>query len=253
MPTEPTGIVKAADESFTYTFNGWDKEIVAVTGEAIYTATFISTAIETDPTDPKDPNNPINPEDPVNPEEPTKPIEDDPESPCYKVAPSVALYDWLLMIDKKSMRQMGLDVKDENVTWYRIVGDRDDECDSKVKDDEVVGLGLYYTSEYNLIGTGSYYAVVALDGVLYRTQVFDYSKANKTMILPSRATPNQKLRVTGIDGEATIMVYDMYGRMVRMVHTDGASNYDIDAESTAGMYIVRIMDAQGSVLKYVVR
>ncbi|GEM_PF-6191588 len=34
---------KAADNEYTYTFNGWDNEIVAVTGTATYTATYTAT------------------------------------------------------------------------------------------------------------------------------------------------------------------------------------------------------------------
>ena len=41
--TTPT---KESDGEYTYTFNGWDKEIVACAGDAIYTATYTATEIE---------------------------------------------------------------------------------------------------------------------------------------------------------------------------------------------------------------
>ena len=53
IPATPT---KAADGTYTYTFSGWDKEIVACVADAIYTATYSSAKIETNET--PDVNNP---------------------------------------------------------------------------------------------------------------------------------------------------------------------------------------------------
>ena len=44
--TAPTTPTKESDGEYTYTFNGWDKEIVACAGDAIYTATYTATEIE---------------------------------------------------------------------------------------------------------------------------------------------------------------------------------------------------------------
>ena len=60
--------VKPADDKYTYEFIGWDKEVVKVTGNAVYTAQFKAVAKE-----PADPENPTDPADPTKPEKPQKP------------------------------------------------------------------------------------------------------------------------------------------------------------------------------------
>ena len=44
--TEPATPQKAADNTYTYTFESWDKEVVTVGGNAVYTATYTPTYIE---------------------------------------------------------------------------------------------------------------------------------------------------------------------------------------------------------------
>ncbi len=173
---------------------------------------------------------------------------------CYMYAPSVALYDWLLMVDKKKFSEMGFEVASDEVKWYRVVDEQDDDCDDSVeKNDVEVGIGFYYTMENNLIGTGDYYAIVNTNGILFRTQLFEYSGSNKVLLLPTKASRGQVLHITGLVDEAVISVYDINGRLVKTVNTDGSPAYDITAEGTSGVYVVRIFDGRETVVKYLVK
>lgn len=70
--------VRPADEKYTYEFIGWDKEIVRVTGDTVYTAQF--KAVEKEQPQPEEPADPTNPDKPGRPDKPTKP--DKPEKPA---------------------------------------------------------------------------------------------------------------------------------------------------------------------------
>lgn len=61
--------VKPADDKYTYEFIGWDKELVRVTGDTVYTAQF--KAVE------KEQPQPEESEEPENPDEPDKPLPGD--------------------------------------------------------------------------------------------------------------------------------------------------------------------------------
>ena len=79
MPTYDSATpVRPADEKYTYEFIGWDKEVVRVTGDAVYTAQFKAVAKEQPK--PEDPADPTNPDKPGRPDKPTKP--DKPEKPA---------------------------------------------------------------------------------------------------------------------------------------------------------------------------
>lgn len=79
--------------------------------------------------------------------------------------PVVALYDRLIMLDMRSIQALGYFFEPHQVTWYRVKGQPDpldDSGDASSSDppDEEVGTGFYLTLDQNLVGTGSYYALV---------------------------------------------------------------------------------------------
>lgn len=86
MPTYDSATpARPADEEYTYEFIGWDKEVVRVTGDAVYTAQFKAVAkVQPKPEDPADPTNPEKPgkpDKPAKPEKPAKPDKPDTEVP----------------------------------------------------------------------------------------------------------------------------------------------------------------------------
>jgi len=79
------------------------------------------------------------------------------EPVCNKeIVPVSFLYDELLIINAETLHQLGYTFSEQNVTWYRIVGDKDDT--HQENDDQIIGYGYYYTVPQSSIG--GFYAAV---------------------------------------------------------------------------------------------
>ncbi|MCQ2204043.1 MAG: leucine-rich repeat protein [Bacteroidales bacterium] len=180
------------------------------------------------------------------------------ETACgyYKTAKAVAYYNWLLIVDKNDLEAKGETIDDSMVKWYKVVGELDDPCDDNaIKDDEEVKSGLYFTSETNLKGSGDYYAVIETAKERYRTEVFYFAGKKATVSMaPTRAYRGQTLKIKGLADEATIAVYDINGRLLRVINTQDTETFDLQAEDNNGMYIVNIItDGEEHSIKYIVK
>ncbi len=182
-------------------------------------------------------------------------------------APSVAKFDWLLMLNVKSLNSLGYKFSESSVSWYRVVGDIDnlDDPESK-RNDIIVGTGYGYTIDKSLAGTGDYYALIDLPvqtadvgckGIM-RTSVHHYSKSVtvKPYVVPTITAPNQRMQVLDLPlGEnVEILVYDYVGRLCQTFTSQGDATAWFDAEKAAGNYMVVIKTAEGvETVKYIVK
>jgi len=176
----------------------------------------------------------------------------------------VRLYDWLLMLDVRAMRDSGYTFTEEDVTWYRIVGEIDS-IYADYPDDEVVCKGYYLTLDKNLKGTGDYYCVVDVSnsvGVmcegLMRSIIAHYASStapSRLALYPTHVTAGQQLKLVGLNPEKTtyIYIYDMVGKMLTYTSSEREATCLLTAMSTAGCYnvVVRCGD-ESQTLRYIV-
>lgn len=193
--------------------------------------------------------------------------------PQYGALPVVTLYDWVMMLDADSLKRMGLNIAEEDVRWYQIVGDID-EWNSDENDDILIGTGYYFSSISNLTGTGNYYARAAApvneddpegecNPYIY-SEVIHYasSSPNKVQsetpharIVPNYALRGEKIQLEGLlpDEITRIRVYSPTGKMLEEYESEGHETFPLTAASVPGCYIVRISsESRGETMKYVV-
>ncbi len=181
-------------------------------------------------------------------------------------APAVAKYDWLLMLNANAIKDMGYNLNENIVDWYRVVGEMDN-LDSGERDDEKVGSGYYYTINSKLNDSGDYYALIDLPwqttevgcSGLMRTVVFHYAPKGTTKramaVSPTITYPEQLIEVVNLPKEEVeVYVYDVAGRLYRSFRTDGEPAAAFKAEPMAGTYIVVVWTSKGKeTFKYIVR
>ena len=216
----------------TFVFSGWEPTIHVVDGDEQYVAQYDS-------------------------------ILNDDECYCDD-APALELYDWMLMLDVKSLESMGYTFTEEDVTWYRVIGPEPDTLGTpmEARRDEVIGHGFYFTGENPLPGTGLYYAEITLPqpqpNDVYceqymRTRLFSYTNDN-LVLLPSLVRPGESIYLYGlpIDQETELWIYDSAGHLVRhMTTTEEMASW---STNTTGVYVVKVVSEHlNESLKYIVR
>lgn len=184
----------------------------------------------------------------------------------YPALPVVALYDWLFMLDMRSINAKGYFFGEEAVTWYRVRGAPDRLDDGASADDECMGTGYSLTIDRSFKGTGDYYASVDVSSIpsgvlctdLMRSLIVHYASSVSPatpLLEPTMVRPNepQRLLQLNADKPTTVTIYDTAGRRLQTLTTDGAERMDLQAQHVAGCYQVVVQNGdQRTVLRYIV-
>lgn len=170
--------------------------------------------------------------------------------------PVLALYDWLIMLNVRSVHNMGYEFNEGDVKWYRVVSEPDKLTEDYYQDDEYVCTGYYLTLDKNLKGTGDYYAVVDVRGSVHtlctgllRTVIVQYTTPDRKLSLaPTWVYPGQQMKLSGLDPShtATIEVFDMVGKLLSTRTSSNQHVCYLNAEQAVGFYNVVVSTPQGA-------
>ena len=183
--------------------------------------------------------------------------------------PTVWLYNQLMMVNVDSLQRMGYTFSEQNVTWYRIVGDND--ATSAQNDDERLGTGYYYNLKPEQIGL--FYAAVDISAtppfspprcsdILYSapinhgmTDLDDINASNQLALIPNFGPPGTLMQLIGLlpAQHYTIYIYDAVGHLLEEYALSGKEQYTLSAQHLPGYYIVKVINKNGEcVLRYMV-
>ena len=179
------------------------------------------------------------------------------------IVPVLALYDWMLILDKPALNQMGFNPAEDEVHWYRVVNDRDDIGDDK-RDDELVHVGYYLTATHVGTTAGKYYAEIVVnvpdsfllcsDTIRSNSWTFNgqeaiYNVAGNTY---SCRYNEGQVCLSGLPfGEQSdIAVLDAIGRVIARYRSEDSDC--VFEAPPAGCYIIQISNRSGTVgIRYI--
>lgn len=179
------------------------------------------------------------------------------------IIPVVPLYNWMLMLDKPALNNLGFNPAENEVFWYRVVNERDDIGATK-RDDELVHVGYFLTVSHTGTSAGKYYAEIVVnvpdsfllcsDTIRSSNWTFEGIEAiyNVTGNSYSCRYADGYVYLSGLPfaQETDIAVFDATGRcMARYRSKD--STYFFEAPP-AGCYIIQISNRSGTVgIRYI--
>ncbi len=184
----------------------------------------------------------------------------------YPALPVVALYDWLIMLDIRTIQSKGYFFDEEDVTWYRVRGVPDKLTDGVSADDEPVGTGYSLTIDQSFKGTGDYYASVDVSSSpsgtvctdLMRSMIVHYASSAASappLLEPAMVRPNEPQRLSRLnpDFPTSVTIYDIAGHRLETLSAEGVERMDLQAQGVAGCYQLVVQNGeQRTVLRYIV-
>lgn len=184
----------------------------------------------------------------------------------YAALPVISLYDWLLMLDVKTIQAKGYFFAEDNVTWYRVRG-VPDKIEDVGRDDERLTTGYYLTIDQSFKGTGDYYAIVDVSSSptgllctgLLRSELVHYASSSAPsripLLEPTIVRPNEPQRLLLLDPTypTTVTIFDMSGHRLQTLTAEGVERLSLQAAPVAGCYQVLVLNGeQRTVLRYIV-
>ncbi len=179
----------------------------------------------------------------------------------YANLPAVSKYNgWLLMVNLNAINAKGWNPTEQQVRWYRVVGQLDTPINAE-NNDEFLANGYYYTNGEPL--SGDYYAVIDFPvtdsdpcGASLRTVTLTCSSpASQASLAPSVVAPGETIQIVGLDPlqTYTVSIYNLAGVLVETIFLDNAEEHSFKAQALQGYYMVKIQGTTQQTLRYIVK